>query len=142
MRARIFKSGLIILALLGLSLSATCLEGADKGTEKGQVKREVITKEVAGEVGGIGNNFIAIDYGQTAKESLEIAIPMNKNTRGSHKNLKEIQVGDIVSVTYEETIETKEGGNPRVVKRLAKVVEFRQAARVTPETTVLQSQEQ
>lgn len=142
MRARIFKSGLIILALLGLSLSATCLEGADKGTEKGQVKREVITKEVAGEVGGIGNNFIAIDYGQTAKESLEIAIPINKNTRGSHKNLKEIQVGDIVSVTYEETIETKEGGNPRVVKRLAKVVEFRQAARVTPETTVLQSQEQ
>jgi hypothetical protein len=105
-----------------------------------QPKREVFAREVTGEIAGISSNFIAVIYGQTDKESLEMALPMDKTTKGSIRKLSEIKLGDMVSVTYEETVETKKDEKPRITKRLAKVVEFRRAASVAaPEGSVLEN---
>jgi len=101
-----------------------------------------LTKQVVGEVGGISSNFIAVDYAKDGKAIRELALTMDKNTKGLRKSLKEISVGDIVAVSYEETIETVEGQKPKTLKRLAKAVEFRQAARLAPEVSgVLKSGE-
>jgi len=106
-----------------------------------EVKREVFTREVSGEVSGITKNFIAVLYGQNDKESFELALPMDKSTRASQRKFSEIKVGDMVSVTYEEVVETKKGEKSKVIRRLAKVVEFRRQASVAPEEgSVLESQ--
>lgn len=105
-----------------------------------EVRQEVFSRQVEGEVGGISANFIAINYGQNEKELLQQALSMDKSTKGGRRRLSEIKVGDIVSVTYEETVETKKGGKPRVIKRLAKFVEFRRAGNVSAtEGNVLES---
>lgn len=127
---------------LALSLAVfnfvQAVEKEDTLRTEPKIKRQVLTKKVVGEVAGISSNFIAVDYQGT----YELAIPMDKNTKGSHKDLKKINVGDLVAVTYEETVEIIDGKKTRSLKRLAKVVEFRQAAKVSPEITgVFKSQE-
>jgi hypothetical protein len=126
----------LILSVLLLFTGGAVFAAADE-----QVKREVFTKSISGEVSGISKNFIAVVYGQNDKESLELALQMDKSTKGSQRKLSEIKVGDIVSVTYEEVVETKKGEQPKVIRRLAKVVEFRRAAAVAPEEgSALESQ--
>ena len=126
----------LIFSVLLLFTGGAVFAAADE-----QVKREVFTKSISGEVSGISKNFIAVVYGQNDKESLELALQMDKSTRGSQRKLSEIKVGDIVSVTYEEVVETKKGEQPKVIRRLAKVVEFRRAAAVAPEEgSALESQ--
>jgi hypothetical protein len=109
--------------------------------ENAKPKRQVIIKKISGEVGGIANNFIAVDYEQDGKATHEMALTMDKNTRGSQVGLKEIKLSDTVLVTYEETVETKEGQKPRIIKRLAKTVELLRPAKINPETSVLESKE-
>ncbi len=130
---------LSLLSFFALSLLFAANLKSASGQE--QVKQEVFTRQVTGEVAGISKNFIAVIYGQTARESLEMALPMDKSTRARARKLNEIKVGDIVLIAYEETLETKKGEKPKVIKRLAKIVEFRrEAALAPPEENVLEGQ--
>ena len=129
----------VLTCVLAISLSAvlsiTSSAQEKKADTQGQpqVKRQVLTKQVVGVVAGISSNFIAVDYEKDEGSIREIALTMDKNTRFSPRALKEIKIGDTVAVTYEEIGETKAGQKKvTVIKRLAKTVEFRQAASVNP----------
>ena len=131
----------LYLGLITLIVSATALSFAStkeiieirNGEE---IKTEVVDKEIIGTVAGISHNFIAVEYGADEKAgSLERAFNLDKDVVFSRRKAGELQFGDIVAVVYEETIETKKGQKPEVIKRQVKTVEFRQpAAQVTPET--------
>ncbi len=135
---RIIFATLILGIVLTVPAAATEKNAEPQG-EAPKIKRQVITKKVSGEVAGISGNFIAVDYKQEGNAIYELALTMDKNTKSSYKSLKEISIGDLVVVTYEETVETVEGKNPRTLSRLAKAVEFRRAAKVPSETGVLES---
>jgi len=109
--------------------------------EDKDVKRSIVKKQVIGEVSGISNSFISVEYGADASGAHEIALNMAKDVQGSHKPLKEIQRGDVVAVTYNEIYDTKKGEEPRLVTREAKIVEFRQAAPKEQEAPALESRE-
>jgi hypothetical protein len=120
--------------VLGLTalLSSLILINA-LSAEEAQVKREVFSRQVSGRVSGISKNFIAVEYAADSRGAREIALSMDKNTKGVNRKLNEIGVGDTVSVTYDEITETKEGERPKVRKRLVKTVEFRKAAEPMPQ---------
>jgi hypothetical protein len=126
----------------GLTCAIAAQEKEAAAQAKPEVKRQVIKRQLVGEVGGIARDFIAVDYEKDGKATYEMALAMDKSTKGYRRDLKDINLGDLVAVTYEEISEVKEGQKPKIIKRLAKVVEFRQAAKVTPETGVLESKEQ
>lgn len=135
---KIFFILLAGLAILSLNSAAR----AEEKKEEDKVKIEKIMKSTEGEISGLSNNFIAVLYGSDAKTSYEMALDIGKDVKIEHKNsLKDIGVGDIVGVNYEETIETKEGEKPRVIARVAKVIKFIKAAQVIPETSALVSKE-
>ena len=132
------------VAILGiiLTLSAAAAEtNPQPQDENAKPKRQVISKKITGEVAGISKNFIAVDYKQDEKGTRELALDMDKNTKSAYESLEKIKVGDIVAVTYDEISEVKEGKKPIIIKKLAKIVEFHQAARVASATSVLQSGE-
>jgi hypothetical protein len=123
-RARVFGlTALISSLILVNALSA----------EETEVRREVFSRQVSGRVSGISKNFIAVEYAADSRGAREIALSMDKDTKGVNRNLKEIGVGDRVSVIYDEITETKKGETPKVRKRLAKSVEFRKAAEPMPQ---------
>lgn len=103
-----------------------CLIGTSFAEE--EVKKKVVVKELQGEVSGISSNFIAIVYGQDKKTSYEMAFTMDKDVKvEDRKSLKDIGVRDIVSVSFEETTETKKQDDKdisRVVSRVVKKIRF------------------
>ncbi|MFA5157429.1 MAG: hypothetical protein WC532_08640 [Candidatus Omnitrophota bacterium] len=137
------RAVILIIAFLAASLNYAIAAQEKKAADetKPEIKRQVLKKEVVGEVAGIAPNFIAVDYKQDTNSILELAIPMDKDTKFSRRSLKELTIGDLVAVKYEETIETVEGQKPKTLKRLAKVVEFRQPSKIKfdTETGVLES---
>jgi hypothetical protein len=135
---RIIFAALISGIILTLPAAAAEKNAQPQG-EATKIKRQAVIKKISGEVGGISSNFIAVDYEKDGKALHEIALAMDKNTKGSQVDLKEIRLADTVLVTYEETVETKEGQKPKIIKRLAKTVELLRPAKVNPETSVLES---
>jgi hypothetical protein len=134
---------IIFILLAGLFIfSLNSAAVAEEKKEEDKVKIKKIMKSTEGEISGLSNNFIAVIYGQDAKTSYEMALNIGKDVKIEHKNsLKDIGVGDIVGVNYEETIETKEGEKPRVVSRIAKVIKFIKAAQPILESSALVSKE-
>jgi len=125
------RVALKITLLLVLVLGLRVVLAEEEGTQA--VKKNVTIKAVSGEVSGISSNFIAILYGQDKKTSYEIGLAIDKETRVERKfSLKQIAVGDTVSVEYEETTQTikektekgQEKDVVRVLSRLAKVITF------------------
>jgi len=96
--------------------------------EPEKIKKEVIIRRVSGRVSGISANFIAVEYAVDSSAAHEIALTMDKDTRGVKKELNKIGTGDTVAVTYDEMIETGKDNIPKVKKRLVKTVEFVKAA--------------
>jgi hypothetical protein len=131
--AALFLGGILVLPAAAVEKNSLPQDSDAKP------KRQVITKKISGEVGGITKNFIAVDYEIDGKATHEMALVMDKDTRGSQIGLKEIRLADTVLVTYEETVETKEGQKPKIIKRLAKTVELLRPAKTNPETSVLES---
>lgn len=109
--------GILVLSFMGMA-----------SAEAEEIKKKVTIKELQGEVSGLSNNFIAIIYAQDKKTSYEMAFTMDKNLRiENRKSLSDIAVGDIVSVSFEETSETKKQGNKdisRIAGRLVKKIRF------------------
>ena len=76
---------------------------------KEKVKSEKTLKLLTGEVGGLGPNFIAIVYEKDEEKGIEyeIALPLAKDASfQSIQNLKELEVGDKVTIQYEEETST------------------------------------
>lgn len=76
-------------------------------------KIEAVNKKITGEVSGVSNNFIAVVYGKSDKDKASLEMAFNI---GSHvnivnkKSLKEIGIGDIVEVEYQEITRTESDG--------------------------------
>lgn len=110
--------------------------------EKGKIKTTTLAKEVQGEIGAIGKDYITIIYERDAQKGIEYEmwLPIEKDKiKLVHKrSLEQLNIGDIVRVQYEEiTEEYKEG--PRL-SRKAKVISFVKPAPQKPEQTALESE--
>lgn len=100
-----------------------CFSGIGFIRAEEEAKKTVAVKELQGEVSGISSNFIAILYGQDKKTSYEMALTLDKDVRiEDRKSLKDIGVGDVVSVSYEETTETKKQDDKEVTRVMGRVV--------------------
>ena len=93
-----------------------------------------VMREVSGEVGAISPGLITVIYNrdEDMKREDEIDLPIDKDVRLVHKSkLSDINIGDIVSVKYEELQKKeeieKEGiteTKTRIIGRKAKVITF------------------
>jgi len=127
---------IFLVSIISLSMSSPARPAED------ELKRDVVTKEVVGAVGGISRNFIAVDYAVDQGATSELAVSIPKDVKTLHKKLSDIQAGDIVAVTYEEVFEHKKGEESRQVSRRAKVIDFRSRPQPPPESGGLMSQEE
>lgn len=112
--------GLVIVLFLHSGVNA---EG-QQGKGRKPVKR---TGVVQGEISGISKNYISIVYERDKEKGIEyeMLLPINrKDLQIEHKrNLDEFKVGDIVSVTFEDTV-TGDNEKEQKMERKAKVVTF------------------
>jgi hypothetical protein len=99
--SRIILSGILITGLCGAFGIGYAAE-----KENSDIIKEVATKKMTGEVQGISKNFISILYSQDEKTSYEMAFDVDKDVKiENKKDLKQINIGNIVTVSYEETTE-------------------------------------
>lgn len=97
-------------------------------------KIEVVKKEVVGPISGLSKNFIAVEYALDERSAYEIGFKIDKGVEFQRRKLKDLSLGDIVAVVYEQTIETRKGQKPKAIRHKAKTVQFRQPApKITPE---------
>jgi hypothetical protein len=138
---KIGRAGLSILLLIAMGL----IPGIAFGQAPQEEKEEIVRKSVSGEVAGISANFIAVAYGISEKEgsSLEMAFDVDKNVKIDHKkSIKEIGLGDMVEVAYDEIKKIDAQGKIKSSRRLARVVVFLRAAPAPkPESSVMVSGE-
>jgi hypothetical protein len=101
--ARIFVG---TVALVSVSAALFAQEAKPK------IKVEVNAKQVSGIITSISPSFIAVESGLNEEKTvaLEATFNLAKGVRVIHKTFKELQVGDTVSVSYEETMKTLENG--------------------------------
>ena len=100
MSTRKARTALVIM-ISAILFWGTVSISAEKGTEKKDVTRKVLT----GEVSGLGPNFIAVVYKVDIDKGVEyeMALPLKKDAQFQFiKSLKELGIGDKVSVIYEE----------------------------------------
>jgi len=115
--------------VLCIGFTQILLSGAALAQENQENKEkniEVTMKELTGVISALSPSFIAIETGVDAQQgaATEAAFNLSKNVRIEHKNsLKEIKVGDIVTVGYEETIETRDDGR-KMRKTSVKTITF------------------
>lgn len=115
------KKTLLVLTAFFLSLSAAQIALGD------ELKKEVLTKHMSGEVSAISSNFLALMYNvdMKAQTSYEMTFKIDKNVKLEGRNsLSEIGQGDTVSIVYDETTETDNQGKQRTVECLVKRLIF------------------
>ncbi len=123
---------MILSVVFVLGFNMTVLAQETKQEVKQDTKKEAekakisnISKEITGEVSAVNKNGIAIIYNRDLGKGSEdeIFVPLDNTVKLVHKqSIADINVGDVVSVLYEEVSEnTKEG----VVNKFAgKIVTF------------------
>ena len=117
------KNQISLAVMTGLII---LLSGAVLAQENQEKNIEVAQKEATGVIGSLSANFIAIETGvdSQAGAATEAAFDLSKNVRIEHKNsLKDLKVGDTVTVGYEETIETRDDGR-KMRKTSVKTITF------------------
>ena len=134
---------IFVLTLTGAYAQEKSVEQPANSETKEKIT--VTTKEVEGQVTGLSHNFIAVLYGNSAEtgSGLEMGFRIDqKKVRIEHKkDLSEIGMGDIVKISYEETIKT-EDNTREISNRQPKVITFLRQAEKKPETRgTLQSKE-
>lgn len=94
-----------------VAMVSLCSSLFAQGSEP-KVKVDVKSKQVSGIITSISPFFIAVETGLNDEKTsaLESTFNLPKGVRVIHKTLKELQFGDTVSVSYEETIKTLENG--------------------------------
>ena len=127
--ARIFWLGCAASALLNLSTSASAeLAGGQD--------EQVAYKTMTGKVSGVGasGKFLAVEYRHDpgAGMSYEMAFPLDEKAQLSHvKSLKELHLGDAVTVEYRE-VTFKDEQKQLKTRRVATKVELVKSAPTEP----------
>jgi hypothetical protein len=122
--SKIILSGILMAGLCsGLNI------GYAEEKKDPNIIEEVKMKKMTGEVDGISRNFISILYGQDEKTSYAMAFDIDKNVKIENKtDLKQINVGNTVTVTYQEKTEKpkddKDGKKIKVKNRTVKNIVF------------------
>lgn len=126
--------------ILMIIISIFIISGMSRADEEKKGKRIVASnlKEIQGEVAGIIQDSIAIVYNrnEATGEEYEMSFPVDKGVNIVHKrSIKEIAVGDIVNVQYEEVTEKYDDDQEKdpEINRKAKVITFLKPAIKTPE---------
>jgi hypothetical protein len=122
-----------IATVFTLGLNAAC--AANPPAKAPSVKQEKkITRESAeiqGEISGITAESIAITYGRFGSTENEALFRLDKSIKLEHfKSLKDLKVGDTVSVAFEET--TEEDGSGRSMARKPTAIYFIRKATKDP----------
>ncbi|MBU1087048.1 MAG: hypothetical protein KKD05_05965 [Candidatus Omnitrophica bacterium] len=136
MKNLLFIAVVALLLNIGLNASARAENEITAG------KKNIASKEIQGIVSGIGYGSISIVYKSDAQAGTaeEILLPLDELEEIIHKqNIKQINVGDTVSVQYNETTQETEKG-PTLLRK-AKVINFiKPAAPIPAETDVLEEE--
>ncbi|HOW42493.1 MAG TPA: hypothetical protein P5110_03140 [Candidatus Omnitrophota bacterium] len=121
----------ITAAIACMTLSFICSQPvpAQEAPQAEQPQVQVAIKQVSGVISGLSSGFIAIELGGgSAKGARESAFNLDKNVRIVHKkSLKELSVGDTVSLDYEETV-TKQADGKKMRKTRVIAITFLKAA--------------
>lgn len=105
-----------------------------KPAEENKPKEVIVVREVEGVISALSGNFIAIECGlnSVGNAAVEMAFNLDKKVQVVHKkSLKEISVGDRVSVTYNEIIKEEEGR--KIARRLVTAITFLAAGQKQPQ---------
>ncbi|MBU1044182.1 MAG: hypothetical protein KJ915_07275 [Candidatus Omnitrophica bacterium] len=133
---------LLFICMVALLLNIGLNASVRAENEIAAGKKNIASKEIQGIVSGIGYGSISIVYKSDAKSGTadEILLPLDELEEIIHKqNIKQINVGDTVSVQYNETTQETEKGP--TVSRKAKVLNFIKPAAPLPlETDVLEDE--
>jgi len=125
-----YISKIILTGILMVGLCGMLGIGYAEEKEDPNIIKEVTTKKITGEVMGISRNFIAVYYLTDEKKQIsrEMAFNIDKDVKIENKaDLKQINVGNIVTVTYEETTEKRKDdkeGKIKVKNKLVKKIGF------------------
>ncbi|MFH1062871.1 MAG: hypothetical protein V1747_08345 [Candidatus Omnitrophota bacterium] len=131
------------LLLVGLlAVVCVCVSPLQAENEAVGGKKDIASKEIQGIVSGIGYGSISVEYKGDAEKGTaeEILLPLDEMEQIIHKqNIKQINVGDTVSIQYDEITQETEKG-PTLLRK-AKVITFiKPAAPLPMETDVLEDE--
>lgn len=108
-------SGILIAAVIIVTFGFTSVTKAETSGDK----------TVSGKVALVASNMIMVEYERTGTSATEIMIPFDGGTQFTRLNdSKDIQVGDIVTVTYTETVMADKGGKKKKPRRVAADIEL------------------
>ena len=117
-------------------------EAPVKATDPAKLKEiEMVLKTVTGEAGAKNSRGMSLVYKRDTKEKseMELWLPFSEKMElTGYKTMKDVSLGDLVKVTFEES---KEGGFDRKIKRLElrkKVVEEPKAQNDEPSASAVQ----
>jgi hypothetical protein len=120
---------ILLVTVLVLGLMQTAL------AEEKEIKKTAVTKQITGEVSAVMKDFIAIVYERDEKNGTEkeMALPIDTEALKVERKagIGEVQVGDTVTVKYEETTEEAQEG--KKISRKAKVIRFIKPAPAQPQ---------
>ncbi|MFH1876355.1 MAG: hypothetical protein ABH865_05655 [Candidatus Omnitrophota bacterium] len=123
--------GALIIFILISFLATSGFARDTPELKKPQFNKTRVAKEIQGEVTWLARDRIAVVFSSTADSEQEMLLPFDADVQIVHKKgLRDIGVGDAVSVAYEEvTEETPEGAKTR---RKAKSITFLRKAPAKP----------
>lgn len=125
---------LVFAAFIAAAGAGYCAEDPSK------VKETTVAKTVTGIATGVSPKFIAVEYGASLKDgaALEMAFNVDREVRIKNKrSLKDIGMGDTVTVDYDEITKTNLEGKVLSSRRVARSVSFIRPAPKEVESEVL-----
>jgi len=129
------KKGISRMTKIGLVAALVLGQTGVVGAQQAQEEEEIIIapKVVSGEVAAISSRLITIIYDKDEEKKIEheIDLPIDKDIKLVHKReLSDINIGDIVRVTYEESQKEEEIEKEGITETITKVI-GRQAKVIT-----------
>ena len=123
-----------VFLVIALCLSQATLALAESGKAKKKATAPVtVARRVTGEVGVVRFNYITVIYKKETKrdggiKDYEMLLPIDDNTKLVHRrSLDQIQEGDTIEITYDETGWVDKKGIGRL-ERKARQIRFIRAA--------------
>ena len=117
-----------------------------RAQEDKEVKEEAVTavvgKEITGEVGGVSKDYIGVMYRGEKDMDYEMGIHIEGDPELDHvQDLTQIQVGDTVTVKYDEVSKVGEDGKAVTQHVAKKIIFVKKALPPAPEKNELISDE-
>ncbi len=93
------------------------------------------TGEVTGEISHMDDKYIAVVYARDEEKhaEYEVLLPIDGDVTVEHKNnIKDLVIGDTVTISYDQGTEEEAGTKNKKMKRRASKIKFVKAAPLTP----------